>query len=239
MNKFRTYLKKVLRVNINEETRDQWLTSKLTSLQPGQKILDAGAGEMRYQRLLTHLHYTSQDICQYDGRGKDGLHTGAWDTARIDIVSDITDIPVPDASFDYVLCTEVFEHVPESTLAFDELVRILRPGGMLIITAPFAAMTHFAPYFFATGFSRFWYERQATRHNLELVELKANGSFFDVVYTYLLISPSIGKKLAGETYKLCLIIALLPALFVLRAFRVKGGADILNFGYFAVFKKKT
>lgn len=74
------------------------------------------------------------------------------------LVSDITMIPAPDASFDAILCSEVLEHVPEPTHALDEFVRLLKPGGTLILTAPFASLVHMAPYHYCSGFSRYWYE---------------------------------------------------------------------------------
>src|SRR5674476_1266665 len=71
------------------------------------------------------------------GAPDEGLQTKGWDTTRIDLVSDITAIPAPDASFDAILCSEVLEHVPEPTHALDEFTRLLKPGGVLILTAPF------------------------------------------------------------------------------------------------------
>jgi SAM-dependent methyltransferase len=48
------------------------------------------------------------------------------------------DIPLPDASFDVAVLTEVLEHVPseyeEATLR--EVRRLLRPGGRLVVTVP-------------------------------------------------------------------------------------------------------
>lgn len=44
----------------------------------------------------------------------------------------------PDASFDLVLCNELFEHVQDLDLAFEEVVRVLKPGGQLVATCPLA-----------------------------------------------------------------------------------------------------
>lgn len=66
----------------------------------------------------------------------------------MNILSDITTILELDASFDAVKCIEVFEHIPEPVKAVKEFSRILKPGGILILTAPFCSLTHFAPYYF-------------------------------------------------------------------------------------------
>ncbi len=147
--------------NINELNRQKWLKKTLADIPQGLRILDAGAGELKNQKLCGHLHYTSQDFNQYTGRGlAEGLQTGRWDTSRIDLVSDITAIPAPNGSFDAILCSEVLEHIPEPTHALDEFLRLLKPGGMLILTAPFASLVHMAPYHYCTGFSRYWYGRR-------------------------------------------------------------------------------
>ena len=40
--------------------------------------------------------------------------------------SDITDIPVPDNSFDFILCSEVLEHVESPEKAMSELCRVIK-----------------------------------------------------------------------------------------------------------------
>jgi 2-polyprenyl-6-hydroxyphenyl methylase/3-demethylubiquinone-9 3-methyltransferase len=52
------------------------------------------------------------------------------------VVGDVADLPFDNADFDYVVCTEVIEHIVEPQRALRELARVLRPGGMLVITTP-------------------------------------------------------------------------------------------------------
>ena len=165
----------------NAATRDAWVAEALTALPPGARLLDAGAGECQYKKHCGHLKYVAQDNAIYDGKGDAGLQTGKWDFSKIDIVSDIVDIPEPDASFDAVLCTEVLEHLPDPVRALDEMARLLRPGGTFIITAPFWSLTHFAPYHYATGFNRYFYEFHLGRLGFDIVEMTPNGNFFECV----------------------------------------------------------
>jgi SAM-dependent methyltransferase len=51
---------------------------------------------------------------------------------------DLLALSFPDASFDVLLCNDVFEHVPDLPRALSELARVLRPGGTLLSTFPFA-----------------------------------------------------------------------------------------------------
>jgi dolichol-phosphate mannosyltransferase len=45
-------------------------------------------------------------------------------------------LPFPSARFDVVICSEVIEHIPDDPRIFQELTRILRPGGTLILGTP-------------------------------------------------------------------------------------------------------
>jgi SAM-dependent methyltransferase len=51
---------------------------------------------------------------------------------------DLCALTFTDASFDLVLCNELFEHVQDLELAFREIARVLRPGGRLVATCPLA-----------------------------------------------------------------------------------------------------
>lgn len=164
----------------NSGSRDLWVQTMLANITPNAKLLDAGAGEQKYRRLCAHLHYFSQDNTEYDGKGDgQGGHVEGWTYGSTDYVCDITDIPVRCASFDVVLCTEVFEHLPDPVAAVTELSRVLRPGGTLLLTAPFCSFTHFSPFFYSTGFSRNWYLYHLSRLGFDQIELTPNGNFFE------------------------------------------------------------
>ena len=183
----------------NPHNREVWLARTLEALPAGWRILDAGAGELAYRRFCEHLTYVSQDFARYDGLGDGaGLHTGAWDTSQIDIVSDIAAIPQPNASFDAVLCVEVLEHLPDPLAALREFGRLLRPHGVLILTAPFASLTHFAPYFYHTGFSRYFYQYWLPELGFEILEISANGNYFEWLAQELRRLPQVAQQYAKE-----------------------------------------
>jgi len=164
----------------NEFNRTSWIKKTLESLPEGKRILDAGAGELKYKQYCTHLDYVSQDFAQYDGLGDSvGLQRGIWDNSKLDIVSDITNIPETDESFDIIMCIEVFEHLPSPIDAIKEFSRLLKKDGILIITAPFASLTHFAPYHFYSGFNKYFYEKHLVDYGFEIKEIQRNGSFFE------------------------------------------------------------
>lgn len=164
----------------NKVIREKWLKKTLASIPKGKKILDAGAGELQYKKFCGHLQYTSQDFAQYDGKGSNsGLQMGKWDNTKLDIVSDIVKIPVKDGSFDAVMCVEVLEHVPKPIEAIKEFSRILKRSSKLIITVPVSSLTHFAPYYFYNGYSRYFFEQILPEYGFKIIDFEFNGNYFE------------------------------------------------------------
>lgn len=224
----------------NEETRNKWVEKKLMEVPAGFRILDAGAGEQRYKSFCSHLQYVSQDFGKYNGKGDGtGLQTGNWDISKLDIVSDITEIPEPDASFGAILCTEVFEHLPNPLLAIDEFSRLLKPGGILILTAPFCSLTHFAPYHFYSGFNKYFYETNLKLRSLDILEMQANGNYFEYMGQEVRRIQTAGIQYSKSKCNLFEKVALRVVLNVLQRFSKKdaGSDDLLCFGYQIVAKK--
>jgi len=224
----------------NESVRLDWLKSYLSKVPKGSKILDAGAGELRNKKFCKHLDYVSQDFCQYEGFG-DGaaLQTGVWDTSKIDIVSDISTIPAPDNSFDIVLCTEVLEHTPDPLGALRELARLTKPLGHIILTAPFCSLTHFAPYHYSTGFSRYWFEKHLETLGFSMIVVSPNGGWLDYIAQELWRLPWIGKNYSNRMLGWVALLLALPVLGVMRLMKNKdrGSNELLTFGWHIVARK--
>ncbi len=63
----------------------------------------------------------------------------------VDAVGDVTDLPYADGSFGTVLALSTFEHVPHFWRGFDEVRRVLRPDGALLVACPFHFHIHNHP----------------------------------------------------------------------------------------------
>ena len=128
-----------------------FLVRAARAVQPGQLVLDAGAGRAQYRDLFAHARYETADFLAVPGKNY----------AAPEYVCDLTAIPVDDGRFDHVVCTQVLEHLPEPARALGEFHRVLKPGGRLWLTAPFFYGEHERPYDF------FRYTQYGLRHLLE------------------------------------------------------------------------
>jgi SAM-dependent methyltransferase len=222
-----------------DRVRVNWVAESLKKIPRGSRILDAGAGEQRLKPFCKHLDYVSQDFCQYDGLG-DGtsLHGGAWNTNNIDIVSNITSIPVPDDSFDAILCSEVFEHIPDPILAIKEFARILKPGGTLLITAPFCSLTHMAPFHFL-GLNRYWYELHLPSMGLEICEIQSNGNWFEFIGQELSRTRYVSSAYSSSILGWLVLAVSYPMRALLGALseRDRGSNELLCYGFMIRGKK--
>jgi ubiquinone/menaquinone biosynthesis C-methylase UbiE len=160
--------------NFNLVERDSWVSSVSKLVPKNSLILDVGAGSCPYRKYFSHCEYKTQDFGGLeDNQLRD--HSGY---GKIDYYCDATEIPVPDSSFDVVLCTEVLEHVPEPIKVVNEFARILKPGGKILLTAPLGSGIHQQPYHFYGGYTPFWYQKFLEAAGFENINIEPNGGFF-------------------------------------------------------------
>ena len=224
----------------NVSTREKWIEDTLRKIPAGSTILDAGAGECQFKKYCGHLKYIAQDFAQYQGDGNVGLQTGSWDNSKLDIVSDILTIPLPDQSVDAIMCTEVLEHIPDPIGAIKEFSRLLKSGGYLLLTAPFASLTHFAPYHFSSGFSRFFYEKHLPENGFEITDLQFNGNFFEFLAQENRHIKMVAAKYADKKINIIQKIIIHLNIFLLQQLskKDKGSSELLSYGIHVFARKK-
>lgn len=185
----------------NVQIRDRWVISQLGKIPAGKTLLDAGAGQMKYAKYCKHLKYISQDFGEYvPNKLSEGLQSKSWDYSHIMVKCDITDMPFENESIDVILCTEVLEHIKNPISALQEFHRLLRPEGYCILTAPFASLVHMAPYYYHSGFSKYWYEKNLDECGFKIVELNPYGDYFSWLGQELLRVPDVGMRYCGHIF---------------------------------------
>ncbi len=102
----------------------------------GALVLDVGAGSGRLARALTHPLLFSGTLINAEasrhmieiGRRLTPSQATHW------VQSIAGALPFPESTFDAVACLEVLEFTPNPYATLQELVRVLRPGGWLLVT---------------------------------------------------------------------------------------------------------
>jgi SAM-dependent methyltransferase len=102
-------------------------------VRPGCTVIDVGCGDGAKTGPWVRqrgAHYHGYDISERAvALARDlGL--------ECDVISDAASLPVDDSVVDVAVCAEVLEHLVDPSAAIDEIHRVLRPGGTLILTVP-------------------------------------------------------------------------------------------------------
>ncbi|MBI3305369.1 class I SAM-dependent methyltransferase [Candidatus Parcubacteria bacterium] len=116
-----------------------------------QETLDIGCGGAPYAKYFPHR-------IGFDHAAGPG----------VDVVGDAHALLFPDNYFERILCTEVLEHLIDPPKAVAEMRRVLKPGGLLILTTRFVFPIHDAPHDY-WRFTRFGLEHLF--RDWEIVEL--------------------------------------------------------------------
>jgi ubiquinone/menaquinone biosynthesis C-methylase UbiE len=59
----------------------------------------------------------------------------------VDLIARAEQLPLDNARFDLVICTQMLEYIAQPSLVVDEIHRVLRPGGALLLSVPSACAT--------------------------------------------------------------------------------------------------
>src|SRR5205809_6504584 len=105
------------------------------------------------------------------------------------VQASLMDLPFPDGAFDAVICSEVIEHIPRDSIDLGDMVRVLAPGGTLVLGTPdygrwtWRALENLYKKVFPQGYATEHinpYTRRELRHELERLGLVV----MDVQYVF-------------------------------------------------------
>lgn len=167
-----TRFRRALSAKLTRITLDQFIASHAST----GRTLDIGAQNGPYARWFPNR--VGVDI----RRG-----------AAVHVLSDVHTLALADASFDVVLCTEVLEHLPEPQKAIDEMHRVLKPGGTLLLTTRFLFPIHDAPHDY------FRFTKYGLRHLLRRFEILDLNEETTTVGALAVLVQRVGMQTQSRT----------------------------------------
>lgn len=139
-------------------------------------VLDVGGASFYLtakERKIPYTHWTSLDF-------SDETCLKINDSHFKFIVGDGCAMQFDSNHFDTVLNIQVLEHTFEPIKMFEEITRVLKPGGYAIFLIPQTGTMHLAPHHYY-NFTRFWLTEAAKRCNLEIIDLRPLGGWWSSI----------------------------------------------------------
>jgi SAM-dependent methyltransferase len=128
-----------------------WLEQVLARLKlaRGARLLDIGSSTLAF-RTVEQPHIDRHVFAPLRARGVEVSHLDARPEPGVDIVADIATLEGVSSDYDVAICTSLLEHVVDRQDTTKNICRVLRPGGVLILTVPLRYPIHLDPI--DTGF---------------------------------------------------------------------------------------
>lgn len=106
---------------------------------PDMSVLDAGGGDGPLQFIISKYSYCN--VINLDQDHTRNIKQGNSRLSKIE--GDISKTGFPDATFDRVICVSVIEHCENPVQILEELFRVLKPGGRLLVTMDIASYARY------------------------------------------------------------------------------------------------
>jgi SAM-dependent methyltransferase len=106
-------------------------------------VLDVGCGIMPYREIILN---SNKRVTSYIGLDFENSIHPEYELGKPDFFWNGDEIPKEDGSVDTIIATEFFEHCPQPEKVMVEMLRVLKPEGVLYLTVPFLWNLHIVPY---------------------------------------------------------------------------------------------
>jgi SAM-dependent methyltransferase len=110
-----------------------WLREQAVAAGDGYRVLDVGCGRKPYYPFFAE-------------RASEYVGVDVVENPAAELLGSVEALPVPDASFDLVLCTQVLEHCDDPAQAVRELRRVTAPGGRVLASTHGVQWYHPSPH---------------------------------------------------------------------------------------------
>ena len=153
------------------------------------KMMDFGCGSKPYKSLFNVSEYIGLD---FQGEGH------SHENEQIDVFYNGDTIPFESNTFDSIFSTEVFEHIFNLEHIITELYRVLKPGGRILVTCPFAIAEHEMPNDYGR-YTSVGLQHLFRKNNFKVIAYEKSGSNFEtvmhfkVMYFYMGILGKLNK----------------------------------------------
>lgn len=193
------------------------------------KLIDLGCGEVPFYHFYENL---VSEITTIDWGNSD---------ARVNFVDYEMDLnkslDLASNSYDTILLADVLEHIRHPEVLIQEMSRILKPGGHVVINLPFMYCIHDAPYDYFR-YTNYSLKSMFEDHDFEVKEMHATGGSMDIitdlVAKIICAIPFLGNVISLYYQKLYWLLVKVPPLKQINQ-KTKTACP---FGYFGVFRKK-
>ena len=158
-------------------------------------LLDLGCGEQPHRHLFDQVErYFGMDLPP---------------NGRVDFYGDGIELPVRDEAFHTVLCNQVLEHIPEPKKFMEEVVRVLRPGGVLLLTTSQTWGLHLEPHDFYR-YTEYGLRYLAKESGLAVVDLVPTSGLWATL-TQRVADTVVNTYCAGRSRWVIVVLSLLLA----------------------------
>ena len=183
-------------IDVRRDNRAAILRLVTQYARPGIIVYDIGCGDKPFAPDVRALG------CTYVGVD---IEEGFYEE-KPDLIGTASGVPAPDGSADIVISSEVLEHLEDPFAALREAFRLLKPGGVMIISFPFLYPVHAAPHDFGR-YTRYFIASAAKRLGYEILSEHTYGGYWRLrAMSFAIYSQSFDR---GPLRRLRLIPALI------------------------------